>query len=84
MIAAVGGGLTYVQLRGMPVLDTLDAFVPGIALGHGIGRLGCFAAGCCYGRETSVPWGVTFTNPLAKALVGTPLKVRLGIPDPTL
>jgi phosphatidylglycerol:prolipoprotein diacylglycerol transferase len=77
MIAAVAGGLAYVRLKRMPLLDTLDAFVPGIALGHGIGRLGCFAAGCCYGRETTVPWAVTFTDPLAKQLVGTPLNIPL-------
>jgi phosphatidylglycerol:prolipoprotein diacylglycerol transferase len=77
LVAAVAGGLLYVAYKKMPLLDTLDSFVPGIALGHGIGRLGCFAAGCCYGRETDKPWGVVFTNPLANALVGTPLNVRL-------
>jgi phosphatidylglycerol:prolipoprotein diacylglycerol transferase len=39
-----------------------DITVIGIALGHAIGRLGCFAAGCCYGIPTSLPWGVTFTS----------------------
>src|SRR4051812_43786231 len=77
LIAAVSGGLAYVWYQKQPLLDSLDAFVPGIALGHGIGRLGCFAAGCCYGRETHVPWAVTFTNPLANALVGTPLNIPL-------
>ena len=42
-------------------------------MGHAIGRLGCFAAGCCYGKPTDHFWGVTFTNPLAQELVGTPL-----------
>ncbi len=77
LVAAVAGGLAYVAYKRMPLLDTLDAFVPGIALGHGIGRLGCFAAGCCFGRETHVPWAVTFTNPLANSLVGTPLNLPL-------
>jgi phosphatidylglycerol:prolipoprotein diacylglycerol transferase len=77
LIAAVSGGLAYVWYKKQPLLDSLDAFVPGIALGHGIGRLGCFAAGCCYGRETHVPWAVTFTDPMANALVGTPLNVPL-------
>ena len=44
---------------------------------HGIGRLGCFAAGCCWGVECDRPWGVTFTNPVAHDLVGVPLNVRL-------
>jgi len=48
-------------------------FAPGIALGHVIGRVGCLFAGCCYGRPTSLPWGITFTDPFAAANVGTPL-----------
>jgi phosphatidylglycerol:prolipoprotein diacylglycerol transferase len=50
---------------------------PGIAVGHVIGRLGCFMAGCCYGRPTDVPWAVTFTDPMASANVGTPLNTPL-------
>ena len=46
-------------------------------MGHAIGRLGCFAAGCCYGKPTHHFWGVTFTNPLANQLVGTPLNEAL-------
>ena len=38
-----------------------DITVIGIALGHAIGRLGCFAAGCCFGTPTTLPWGVSFT-----------------------
>jgi phosphatidylglycerol:prolipoprotein diacylglycerol transferase len=76
-IAAVSVGLLYVALNKKPLLTTLDAFVPGIAFGHGVGKLGCFAAGCCYGKPTDMPWGVTFTNPLAASLVGTPLNVRM-------
>jgi phosphatidylglycerol:prolipoprotein diacylglycerol transferase len=52
-------------------------FAPGIALGHVIGRLGCLLAGCCYGRPTELPWGVTFTSPVAAANVGTPLGIPL-------
>jgi phosphatidylglycerol:prolipoprotein diacylglycerol transferase len=52
-------------------------FAPGIALGHVIGRIGCLMAGCCYGRQTNVPWAITFTDPFAAANVGTPLNVPL-------
>ncbi len=72
----IGGFLAaawYVRRRHMPPLATCDAFSPGLALGHAIGRVGCFAAGCCWGKPTSHFWGVTFTNPLAHELVGTPL-----------
>jgi len=61
----------------MPFWTTCDVFAPGIALGHVTGRLGCFAAGCCYGRPTTLPWGITFHNPLAAANVGTPLGIAL-------
>ena len=58
-------------------LGTCDAFAPGLALGHAIGRIGCFAAGCCYGKQTHHLWGVVFTNPLANRITGTPLNVPL-------
>ncbi len=67
----------YMRRNDMPVLRTCDVFAPGLALGHAFGRVGCFAAGCCYGRETHVPWAVTFHNPLANEVVGTPLNVPL-------
>ena len=44
-----------------------------MAVGQAIGRLGCFAAGCCYGKPTDLPWGVTFTNIYSARTVGTPL-----------
>ncbi len=67
----------YAARYRMPKLKTADCFAPGIAIGHALGRLGCFAAGCCYGKPTNLPWGVVFKNPLANELVGTPLGVRL-------
>lgn len=67
----------YVHKHHMPPLLTCDAFAPGLALGHAIGRLGCFAAGCCYGKETHHIWGVVFRNPLANQITGTPLNVPL-------
>ena len=67
----------YMRRNHMPILRTCDVFAPGLALGHAFGRVGCFAAGCCYGRPTNVPWAVTFHNPLANEIVGTPLGVPL-------
>ena len=77
LILAVAVAFWYIAKHGMPFWTTCDVFAPGIALGHVTGRLGCFAAGCCYGRPTDVAWGVIFTNPLAAANVGTPLGIRL-------
>jgi phosphatidylglycerol:prolipoprotein diacylglycerol transferase len=77
LILAVVVAFWYMAKHRMPFWTTCDVFAPGIALGHVTGRLGCFAAGCCYGKPTDVPWAVIFTNPLAAANVGTPLGVPL-------
>jgi phosphatidylglycerol:prolipoprotein diacylglycerol transferase len=77
LLAAIGTAIYYVRKHHMPVLRTCDTFAPGIALGHAIGRIGCFAAGCCYGKHTEQFWGVTFTNPLAQQFSGTPLGISL-------
>ena len=77
LIAAVAVAFWYMWRHRMPLWTTCDVFAPGIALGHAVGRLGCLMAGCCYGRETHVPWAITFTNPEAAANVGTPLGVPL-------
>jgi phosphatidylglycerol:prolipoprotein diacylglycerol transferase len=65
----------YMRAQGLPVLATSDLFAPGLAIGHGIGRLGCFAAGCCWGKPTHLPWAVTFTN--KDATTGVPLGIPL-------
>jgi phosphatidylglycerol---prolipoprotein diacylglyceryl transferase len=77
LIAAFVAAVWYIRKRHMPALATCDAFAPGLALGHAIGRVGCFAAGCCYGKQTQHFWGVTFTNPIASLNSNTPLNVPL-------
>ena len=76
LVAALAMAYVYMRRMKLPVLRTADIFAPGVALGHSIGRLGCFAAGCCWGRITHVPWAVTYTNPDANN-VGVPLGVPL-------
>jgi phosphatidylglycerol:prolipoprotein diacylglycerol transferase len=44
--------------RGHHWLPMADLFLPAMLLGHGIGRVGCFLNGCCYGLPTTLPWGV--------------------------
>ncbi|SPF44413.1 Prolipoprotein diacylglyceryl transferase [Candidatus Sulfopaludibacter sp. SbA4] len=73
LIAALGVSWWYMRRTRLPLLKTADVFAPAIALGHGIGRLGCFSAGCCWGIECHRSWAVTFTNPVANELVGVPL-----------
>jgi phosphatidylglycerol:prolipoprotein diacylglycerol transferase len=76
LIAALVMAYFYMRANHLPVLRTADLFAPGLALGHGIGRLGCFAAGCCWGKPTNLPWAVVFSSPDARA-VGVPTGIRL-------
>jgi phosphatidylglycerol:prolipoprotein diacylglycerol transferase len=76
----IGGLLVawwYVRRYKLPGWHTADALAPGLILGQAIGRLGCFSAGCCWGKPTSVPWAVTFTDLYASRQVGTPLDTPL-------
>ena len=77
LILAVVVALWYIRRAGLPLWTTCDMFAPGIALGHVVGRFGCLFAGCCYGKPTTKPWGITFTDPFAASNVGTPLGVPL-------
>src|ERR671939_1420633 len=77
LILAVSVALWYIRRVGLPLWTTCDVFAPGIALGHVIGRFGCLFAGCCYGKPTKMPWGITFTDEFARENVGTPLNQPL-------
>lgn len=74
---ACAAGLLFIWVARLPLLRTLDVVAPALALGMAIDKLGCFAAGCCYGTETSLRWGVTYSSRLAAAWAGTPLGVRV-------
>jgi phosphatidylglycerol:prolipoprotein diacylglycerol transferase len=64
----------YMRRQQLPVLATMDVFAPGVALGQAIGRLGCFAAGCCWGKACYLPWGVRFRSDFAAPVpLDTPL-----------
>lgn len=73
LILALIVAVLYMKRRNLPVLRVSDAFAPAVAVGHAIGRLGCFAAGCCWGIACERPWAVTFTKPEAHELTGVPL-----------
>jgi phosphatidylglycerol:prolipoprotein diacylglycerol transferase len=77
LILAVATAFLIVRRNKLPGLATADVLAPGVALGHAIGRVGCFAAGCCWGVECHLPWAVTFRNPVSNQLFGTPLNLPL-------
>jgi phosphatidylglycerol:prolipoprotein diacylglycerol transferase len=61
---AIGGGALamylYCRRKKWSLIEMVDMTVPGLAIAQGFGRIGCFLAGCCYGAETSLPFGVEF------------------------
>jgi phosphatidylglycerol---prolipoprotein diacylglyceryl transferase len=71
----IGGFLAVallVYFYKLPFWKVADAFAPAVALGQAFGRQGCFAAGCCWGRPTDLPWGVHFTE-LGHEYTGVPI-----------
>ena len=69
--------LWYLRKNRIPTWKAADIIGPALALGHAFGRFGCFSAGCCYGRECSLPWAVTFRNEYAGNLTGISLHTPL-------
>lgn len=71
-VVAALGWAAYGRWKRIPLLPAIDAFLPVLLLGLAIQRLGCFLAGCCYGRPTGLPWGVRFPadSPAGRAFPG--------------
>jgi phosphatidylglycerol---prolipoprotein diacylglyceryl transferase len=69
LAGGVGAGLAYILLKGWPVMPTLAAATPALAVGHLIGRVGCFLVGDDYGYPTNLPWGVRFPQGLPPTAV---------------
>jgi phosphatidylglycerol---prolipoprotein diacylglyceryl transferase len=61
-IGAVIASLIVMRAYKLPWWRTADAFAPGVAIGQMIGRIGCFSAGCCWGKPTTAFCGVHFTD----------------------
>ncbi len=73
-----GGGAALIfvtRYYRLNLWDMLDIGAVALPLGHAFGRLGCFSAGCCYGKPAALPWSVTFTDPhcLATDVLNTPV-----------
>jgi phosphatidylglycerol:prolipoprotein diacylglycerol transferase len=75
-IGAVIASVIVMRYYKLPWWRTSDAFAPGIILGQAIGRLGCFSAGCCWGKPTTGWWGVHFSEK-GHEITGVPVEVAL-------
>lgn len=76
LLGAVLAGYFLMRRYKLPWWKTADACAPGIAVANFFGRQGCFAAGCCWGKPTSLPWGVKFTEQ-GHQITGVPTDVYL-------
>lgn len=72
ILGGIFTGWLYCRVTKIPFLKYFDLFMPSIALAQGFGRIGCFLAGCCYGRPTDSRIGITFSDS-AFAPNGVPL-----------
>ncbi len=68
-LGGVGAGLWALRRRRIPIVPALSAAAPALALGHAIGRIGCFLVGDDYGRPTDLPWAVAFPKGLPPTTV---------------
>ena len=73
LVAVVLALAWYLKRHHLSIWKIGDLWAPSAAIGQGIGRLGCFFAGCCYGKPTEMGWGVIFTNPKSLAPLNIPL-----------
>ena len=62
IIVGTLAGYVWCRLRKLVFLDYFDIVLPSVAVAQGFGRVGCFLAGCCYGRETDSVFGIVFHN----------------------
>lgn len=60
VVAGAFAGLVAARRQRLPMWVVADALTPALAIGTMFGRVGCFLNGCCYGRPTTLPWGVHF------------------------
>lgn len=68
-LGGVGAGLWSLHRRRIPLVPALAAAAPALAIGHAVGRIGCFMVGDDYGRPTDLPWGVAFPRGLPPTTV---------------
>ncbi len=62
-IGASIGTIIFARRRGLALWQLADVMAPSVALGHALGRLGCFFNGCCYGKACTLAWAVHYPKP---------------------
>lgn len=62
IIGGILASYIYCRYKKADFLSYFDLVMPAVSLAQGFGRIGCFFAGCCYGRETDAWYGITFHN----------------------
>ena len=62
IIGGILTGFLYCRIKGLIFFKYADVILPSVALAQGFGRIGCFLAGCCYGKETESFFSVIFQN----------------------
>lgn len=78
LLAAVAV-LWTARRRRLPLWPTIDAMVLSLALGYGLGRIGCFLVGDDYGVPTDLPWGVVFPEGAAPPSTAGNLRHQFGV-----
>ena len=82
ILGGILGAWIYCRVRKMRFMDYFNLVIPSVAMAQGFGRIGCFFAGCCYGKPTNGAWGVTFPTdslcPLGVPVIPTQLISSLG------
>ena len=71
LVGGLGAGVLMMAIKRWPIVPVLSAATPALALGHLLGRIGCFLVGDDYGRPTSLPWGIAFPEGLPP--IGVPV-----------
>jgi len=69
LVGGIGAGLFVMLRHKWPVVAVLAAASPALAIGHAIGRIGCFLVGDDYGRPSTLPWAVAFPEGLPPTTV---------------
>ena len=77
LILATIAGIGFLKKKGFEVWKIADTVAPSVALGHSLGRVGCFLNGCCYGKEALPPWGIRFPPQSPAGIDGHTIPIQL-------